>query len=178
MQGRETHPITIRWSDVQRVYSAGLQEHWTRSQGLGLDCPPDVFEQLFFDHHGDDDFAGVVRFIDWAAVEWQERALSGVALRRVAVPRPYQHAVDEARYRTLAEGIQDDRPEIIKHWRTAGTWLRSPIVVAGDVTGTALGNECLVGFTRLGNLLGLLDRQDIPEYATHRVWLGTSPRRP
>jgi hypothetical protein len=23
---------------------------------------------------------------------------------------------------------------------TAGTWLRSPILVAGDVTGTALGN--------------------------------------
>ncbi|MGC2461087.1 MAG: hypothetical protein WA446_08975, partial [Steroidobacteraceae bacterium] len=51
---------------------------------------------------------------------------------------------------------------------------RSPILVAGDVTGTALGNECLVGFTRLGYLLGLLDGQDIPEYAPHRVWLGTA----
>jgi hypothetical protein len=30
----------------------------------GLDCPLDVFEQLFFDHHGDDDFAGVVQFVD------------------------------------------------------------------------------------------------------------------
>jgi len=104
--------------------------------------------------------------------------VSGVALRRVAVPRPYQHAVDEARWRTLAEGIQDDRPEIIEHWHTARTWLRSPILVAGDVTGTSLGNECLVGFTRLGNLLGLLDRQDIPEYAPYRVWLGTAVRRP
>jgi hypothetical protein len=113
----------------------------------------------------------VVRFIDWADVQWGERQVSGVALRRVAVPRPYQHAVDEARWRTLAEGIQDDRPEIIEHWHTARTWLRSPILVAGDVTGTSLGNECLVGFTRLGNLLGLLDRQDIPEYATHRVCL-------
>jgi len=170
--------MTIRWSIVQRVYSADVHEHWTRSQALGLDCPLDVFEQLFFDHHDDDDFAGVVKFVDWVVVEWEERPLSGVALRRVAVPRSYQHAVDEARWRTLAEGVQDDRPEIIKHWRTAGTWLRSPIVVAGDVTGTALGKECLVGFTRLGNLLGLLDRQDIPEYATHRVWLGTAVRRP
>jgi hypothetical protein len=39
-------------------------------------------------------------------------------------------------------------------------------------------NECLVGFTRLGNLLGLLDRQDIPEYPAHRVWLGSAIRRP
>lgn len=161
--------MTIRWSDVQGVYSADAQDHRTRAQALGVNSPPDVFEQLFFDHRGDDDFAGAMRFVDWAAVEWEERPLSGVALRRVAVPRAYQHAVDEARYRTLAEGIQDDRPEIIEHWRTAGTWLRSPILVAGDVTGTSLGNECLVGFTRLGNLLGLLDRQDIPEYAAHRV---------
>jgi hypothetical protein len=72
----------------------------------------------------------------------------------------------------------DNRLEIVEQWRTAGTWLRSPILVAGGVTGTVLGNECLVGFTRLGNLLGLLDRQDIPEYATHRVWLGTVGRRP
>ena len=90
------------------------------------------------------------------------------------VPRPYQHAVDEARWRTREKGVQDDRPEIIEHWRTARTWLRSPILVAGEVTGTSLGNECLVGFTRLGNLVGLLDRQDIPEYATHRVWHGTA----
>jgi hypothetical protein len=169
--------MAIRWSIVQGVYLAGFQEHWTRSQSLGLGCPLDVFEQLFFDHHGDDDFVGVVRFIDWAVVEWEERPLSGVALRRVAVPRPYQHAVDEAWHRTLAEGMQDNRPEIVEHWRSAGSWLRSPILVAGDVTGTALGNECLVGFTRLGKLLGLLDRQDIPEYATHRVWLGTIVRR-
>jgi hypothetical protein len=82
--------------------------------------------------------------------------------------------VDEARWRTREKGVQDDRPEIIEHWRTARTWLRSPILVAGEVTGTSLGNECLVGFTRLGNLVGLLDRQDIPEYATHRVWHGTA----
>jgi hypothetical protein len=164
--------MTIRWSAVQGVYSADVQEHWARSQSLGLNCPLDVFEQLFFDHHGNDDFASIMRFVDWAAVVWEERALSGVALRRVAVPRPYQRAVDEARYRTLAEGLQDNRPEIVERWRTAGTWLRSPILVAGDVTGTALGNECLVGFTRLGNLLGLLDRQDVPEYAAHRVWFG------
>jgi hypothetical protein len=164
--------MTIRWSIVQGVYSADVHEHWTRSQALGLDYPLDVFEQLFFDHHGDDDFASLVRFVDWAAVEWEERQLSGVALRRVAVPRPYQHAVDEARWRTREEGVQDDRPEIIEHWQTAGTWLRSPILVAGDVIGSPLGNECLIGFTRLGNLLGLLDRQEVPEAALHRVWLG------
>jgi hypothetical protein len=67
--------------------------------------------------------------------------------RRVAVPRPCQHAADESRWRTLEEDLQDERPEIIEHWRMAGTWLRAPILVAGEVTDTSLGNECLVGFT-------------------------------
>jgi hypothetical protein len=169
--------MTIRWSDVQGVYSAQLQEHWLRSQTFGLECPLDVFEQLFFDHQGDEEFAGILRFVDWALVVWEQRHLSGVTLRRAAVARAYQHAVDEARWRTLEEGVQDDRPEIVEHWRTAGTWLRPPILVAGHVTGTTLDNDCLVGFTRLGNLLGLLDRQDIPEYAVHRVWLGSAIRR-
>ena len=74
--------------------------------------------------------------------------------------------------RTLQEGFQDNRPHIIEHWRTAGTWLRSPILVAGEVMGSPMGSECLVGFTRLGNLLGLLDRQELSEAALHRVWLG------
>lgn len=30
----------------------------------------------------------------------------------------------------------------------------------------------------LGNLLALLERQDIPEYAAHRVWFGSAIRRP
>jgi hypothetical protein len=166
--------MTITWTAVQTQYAANAADHFGRAQALGLECPLDVFEQLFHAHHGDDDFAGVVRFIDWANVEWEATTLSGVALRRVAVPRPYQHAVDEARRRTAEEGIQDDRPAIVEHWQTARTWLRSPILVAGDVLGSSLDNECLVGFTRLGNLLGLLDRQEVPEAARHRVWLGRS----
>jgi hypothetical protein len=34
----------------------------------------------------------------------------------------------------------------------------------------------LVGFTRLGNLLGLLDRAEVPEAQRHRVWVGTVER--
>jgi hypothetical protein len=165
---------TITWASIQNQYAADAPDHFAGAQALGLECPMDVFEQLFHEHHGDEDFAAVVRFINWANVDWEEAALSGVALRRVAIPRAYQHAVDEARWRTVEEGVQDDRPEIIDHWKTTGTWLRSPILIAGEVLGTSLDNECLVGFTRLGNLLGLLDRQQIPEAARHRVWLGRS----
>jgi hypothetical protein len=170
--------MTIIWSAIQNQYAANSADHFDRARALGVDCPADVFEQLFHDHHGDEDFAGVVRFIDWANVGWEETVLTGVALRRVAIPRIYQHAVDEARWRTAEEGVQDDRPEIVEHWKTAGAWLRSPILIADEVLGTSLDNECLVGFTRLGNLLGLLDRQEVPEAARHRVWLGRSQAAP
>lgn len=163
--------MTIAWSAVQNQYAMDGTEYWARAQALGLRCPFDIFEQLFFDHHGDDDFAAVVRFIDWSTITWEEVQLSGVALRRVAVPRPYERAVNEARWRSSEVGIQDERPEVIEHWKTAHTWLRSPVLVAGNVTGSSLSSECLVGFTRLGNLLGLLDRQAVPEAARHRVWL-------
>jgi len=164
--------MTITWAAIRNVYAEVAVDHLSRAQALSLECPLDVFEQLFHEHHGDEGFADIVRFVDWATVEWEETALSGVALRRVAIPRPYQHAVDEARWRTAEEGVQDARPEIIEHWQTAGTWLRSPILIAGEVLRLSLDNECLVGFTRLGNLLGLLDRLEVVEAARHRVWLG------
>jgi hypothetical protein len=82
--------MTITWTAIQKVYAASATDHFDRAQALGLECPADVFEQLFHDHHGDEDFAAVVRFIDWANVGWEETALSGVALRRVAIPLPYR----------------------------------------------------------------------------------------
>jgi hypothetical protein len=44
------------------------------------------------------------------------------------------------------------------HWQQAKTWMRSPIILAGDLFQTALQYEIIVGFTRLGNILGALDR--------------------
>lgn len=45
-------------------------------------------------------------------------------------------------------------------------------MVAGEVLGSNVGYELLVGFTRLGNLLGLLDRQEVPEERKHLLWVG------
>jgi hypothetical protein len=168
----------LSWSKIQNLYAPDLETHWQRVSDAGLECPLDVFEQLFFDYHDDVDFSGVVRLIDWQTVQWEEVNLSAVALRRISVPRPYRFAVDEARTRTAEEGIQDERPEVIAHWRDLRTWLRSPILVSGEVTGTFLDAQCLVGFTRFGNLLGLLDRHEIPEAARHLVWFGRKTLKP
>jgi hypothetical protein len=105
-------------------------------------------------------------------VTWEEGALSGVALRYTGVPRPRQHAVDEARQDTARNGFHDERPEVMAQWAEFHTWIRPPILLAGDLLQSNLRHELVVGFTRLGNLLGALDRQDLPEHARHRVWIG------
>ena len=85
--------------------------------------------------------------------------------------------MDEARARTLKQGLSDARDAVVEHWLNHSTWLRPPILVTGEVTGSGFEYELLVGFTRLGNLLGLLDRQEVPEMKRHRVWVGEGMQR-
>lgn len=58
-------------------------------------------------------------------------------------------------------------PRLVAH-----SWFAAPVLVAGEVLGSNVGYELLIGCTRLGNLLGLLDRQEVPEVETHLVWVG------
>ena len=105
-------------------------------------------------------------------VRWELEEFSGIALRQIRVDRGYQHALDEARDRATQFGIVDDREEVVAHWRDAHSWFAPPVMVAGEVLGTNVGYELLVGYTRFGNLLGLLDRQEVPEVKQHLVWVG------
>jgi hypothetical protein len=164
--------MILRWHAVQNLYSPEPLEWLARVQELGLEWPLDVFEPIFIDHHDDDDFAATVQFIDWNTIEWSEQRLSGRELRQVVVPRGYQLTVDEARARTIAQGFHDDREEVMARWQEAKTWMRSPIVMAGALFQSAARYELIVGFTRLGNMLGALDRQDLPETSQHMIWLG------
>jgi hypothetical protein len=88
------------------------------------------------------------------------------------VEREYQHALDEARDRATQFGIVDDREEVVNHWKDAKSWVVPPVVVSGDLLGGGAGFELLVGYTRLGNLLGLLDREEVKESQKHLVWVG------
>ncbi|SRR6266852_4540920 len=161
------------WGRVQRLYHADPTVHWQRCEADGLQCPLEVFAQLFHAEANDPDFASIVQAVDWGRVIWTLEEFSGIALRQVRVDRGHQHALDEARDRATRFGIVDDRVEVVEHWRDAHSWFVPPVMVAGEVLGTNIGYELLIGYTRLGNLLGLLDRQEIPEVARHLVWVGS-----
>jgi hypothetical protein len=160
------------WARIQRLYDVDPAVHWQSCEAEGLECPLEVFAQLFHEDASNADFAAIVRAVDWGRVRWELEELSGVALRQVRVDRGYQYALDEARDRAAMVGIVDDRIEVVEHWRDSHSWFAPPVMVAGDVLGSIVGYELLVGFTRLGNLLGLLDREEMPEVARHLVWVG------
>ena len=163
----------IRWTSVDALYAADHEVHRARAREIGVDTPADVFEQLFHEPHQDPVFALVVQWVDWAGVTWREIELSGFVLAQVQVPREYEHAVEEARARTLEQGLQDDRPEVGSHWHEASTWFRAPVLVTGEITDRRVSYELLVGFTRLGNLLGLIERGEVAPEKKHRVWVGS-----
>ena len=175
------------WARIQRLYDADAGMHWQRCEAEGLQCPQEVFTQLF---HAEDSHVvptesadvrpggpslsalGSVKAVDWGRVSWELAEFSGVALRHMRVEREYQHALDEARDRATQFGIVDEREEVVNHWRDAKSWVVPPVVVSGDLVGGGAGFELLVGYTRLGNLLGMLDREEVPESQKHLVWVG------
>jgi hypothetical protein len=113
---------------------------------------------------------GSLRAVDWGRVRWELEEFSDIALRHVPVDRGYQYALDEARARATQFGIVDDRVEVVEHWRDAQSWFAPPVMVAGDVLESSVGYELLVGYTRLGNLLGMLDREEAMET---QIWFGS-----
>ena len=74
-------------------------------------------------------------------------------------------------------GIVDEREDVVSHWKEAKRWMVPPVVVGGELLGGCEGYELLVGYTRLGNLLGLLDREEVPESQKHLVWIGRGTER-
>jgi len=170
------------WARIQRLYDADAIAHWQRCEAEGLQCPQEVFTQLFHAEQVPEGTKGSsgpllsdlrsVTSIDWGRVSWELTEFSGIALRHMRVDRGYQLALDEARDHAVCYGIVDDREDVVAHWQEAKSWLVAPVAVTADLLGGGGGFELLVGFTRLGNLLGMLDRQEILETQKHLVWIG------
>jgi hypothetical protein len=175
------------WGRIQRLYDADALVHWQRCESEGLQCPQEVFTQLF--HAEDTSLApseyvdvrpgsprllnlGFLGAVDWGRVSWELQEMSGIALRHVRVDRGFQHALDEARDYAVGYGIVDERDEVVAHWKEQKSWIVPPVIVSGDLLGGGAGFELLVGYTRLGNLLGMLDREEVKETQKHLVWIG------
>jgi hypothetical protein len=162
----------LPYTAIAAVWHADAAEHRRRATEVGLNCPEDVFEQLFHEPHVDALLMVAVAPVDWASVRWRDAELSAAALAQVALPRSYAPAVQAVRRAAARDGLTDERPEVLAQWQTAGTWLRAPVLIAGDLTGAEASYELLIGRTRLATLLGLVERGDVPYEQRHRIWIG------
>jgi hypothetical protein len=172
MNRRALEVGAFSWVRVRRLFDADLVVHWNRCSAEGLACPLDVFAQLFRDGPDHADFAALVRAVDWGRVRWELTEFSGANLRRVSVDRSFQRAVDEARALARERGVVDAGDPPARSSSGIGSWVAAPVVVAGSVLGSSIEYQLLVGYTRLGNLLGLLDRAELPALQRHLVWVG------
>jgi hypothetical protein len=102
------------WSRIQRLYDPDATAHWQHCESEGLQCPQEVFTQLFHEQANNEDFAVIVRSIDWGRVRWKLQEISGMALRHFRVDREYQHALDEARDQATRFGIADERQGVVE----------------------------------------------------------------
>ena len=54
------------WSRIQRLHDAAPALHWQRRSAEGLECPQEVFTQVFIEEENNPDFAAIVRTEDRA----------------------------------------------------------------------------------------------------------------
>ena len=74
---RETIEVgAFTWSRIQRLYDPDATVHWQRCESEGLQFPQEVFAQLFSEKAHDEDFAVIVRSIDWGRVRWELEEIS------------------------------------------------------------------------------------------------------
>jgi hypothetical protein len=80
--------MSVQWQRIAELYEPDAERHWQAClRELGLDCPLEVFGQLFHEHHADAEFAVLYRSVDWGRVVWSRDELSGVQWRQVSVER-------------------------------------------------------------------------------------------
>lgn len=159
----------LAYTHVAALWHAEFDTHRARAAEIGVQCPEPVFAQLFHAPRLDPTHLLVVGAIDWRGVRWCDAQLSGHALAEVHVHRALEAAVDNARDATASAGLDDTEAAA---WSTSMTWSDPPILIDGDVSASPVSYELIVGATRLGRLLGLIDRGDLTADARHRVWVG------
>jgi hypothetical protein len=100
------------WSRIQRLYDPDAVAHWQCCESEGLQCPQEVFTQLFHEQANSEDFAVIVRSIDYSALRAslfaaaQSRPFGRSPARRAVVgPRAIHSAVGRQIYDHSSENL-------------------------------------------------------------------------
>lgn len=146
-------------------------------RSLGLPTPDDVLEQFISDHGTKDEFQQQYGHLDLHAVRWQQLLLPASEILACSIYRLFAQHVATVSNQTRVvpeEGWADVclPSKAAEHWQQHGTWMRSPVMVRGELVGSAKPLHLVEGHTRIGALRGLVDSGVLPMASDHRVWVG------
>lgn len=133
---------------------------------------PELFEQLVYDTHLEWPFARSVASVDWAGMRFREGWLSGEVLAQLTVAREFEHAVEAARLQRLTNAPVEDGVDECAGGADPGSWRPPPMPVTGEVLDQRVSYALMVGHTRLGALLAMLECGQMEPARRHRVWIG------
>jgi hypothetical protein len=146
-------------------------------KSLDFPMPDDVVEQFVKDHGTKGDFQKQYGHLDLHAVAWDLKSIPASELLACSVFPRFAEWVDIVADRTRVVPIEGWKEVRLprgasESWRERGTWLRSPVMISGEMIGSANPLHLVEGHTRLGALRGLVEAGVLPASSEHEVWIG------
>ncbi len=146
-------------------------------QALELPMPADVLEQFVFDHGTKHEFQQQYGHLDLHALHWECQPIRAEEILACSVHPDYAEWVETAAGRTRAvprEGWNNVifPPRTAQFWADNGTWMRTPVMLSGDLVHSDRPLHLVEGHTRLGALRGLVESVVLPSSSVHSVWVG------
>ena len=141
-------------------------------------CPIEIINDIYADHGRKDAFQTQYGNIDISELHWEIIAIKGIDLIDFTLNKDFSQWVTtcENRLDKFADdewGCISTIKNIQESWKTNKTWLRPPYFFDSNVLDLTQNKLHLVeGHTRLGILMGLINKKIVSPTMTHKVWLG------
>ncbi|MFD0035042.1 hypothetical protein ACWGDS_40450 [Streptomyces sp. NPDC055059] len=134
-----------------------------------LQWPHDVLQDFLFDH-GDyfvDDYGA----IDLRDITWKLESIPAADFHTMPTGESDAGCI-ESYAENAVYWVKDRPPEVGRHWKEHGTWLRPPLLIDQSLLDPAhSGLQVLEGRTRVGVLRGRL-REQLRVAPNHQAWVG------
>lgn len=155
--------------DTEIISLEALIEHFPTT-------PKDVLEQVYSDHGRKYDFQKQYGEIELDSITWKKIQVSGSEIVNCTYYSLFT-AVEIACSRLVHWDEQnwnciDVRSQIVSHWKKENTWKRPPIFIDGSFIQGSNKYHLVEGHTRLGVLIGLLNRKITLHKDKHLIWYG------
>jgi len=142
------------------------------------DVPEDIFFQLFYDHGRNSQFQLQYANLLILDIRWIEIELTVDELIDLSIYNNFLDWVSTVENRTKNCTINDfssidKRIEVVKYWENNHTWIKSPILILGNLINSYKKYHLVEGHTRIGILKGLFKQGLLNNNQTHKVWLGS-----